>query len=93
MSRSYVSFAVAIAFLIAVVFLLPNIHAYWWKAENATVAFRECSQDECVYKGTLRIEPWTGFYLLELEDGSSIRFEDGSFLYISHPMPGKKHPE
>jgi hypothetical protein len=59
-----------------------RVTAFFWKAENATVRLPGCTSNECIERGTIRMNPWNGMYYLTTDDGTVHELGEGATAMI-----------
>ena len=88
--RKYKTIWLALAFSLLVfvaVRALPEIKAYYWKAENSSVTLNNCSSVECEIHGTLRRQPWTDQYTITRKDRSEVSFRKDEIVKLVTSPP------
>lgn len=74
--------------LVAAVLALGNMHrlyALFWEVDNAVVKLSRCERANCEVHGRLRVDGWSGEFVLETRDGEQIRFGGTDFIEIQYP--------
>lgn len=73
---------------LAVIETYSWVHSkFIWKAENASVRLKDCNNESCELRGTLRNHPYLDMMVLTRLDGTEVMFGKNAFSMLTLEVP------